>query len=109
MWMMRLRRFVRVISKGGWMLLWALRHPRTPWSVRVGTLLLAAYVISPVDLIPDLPLIGWFDDATLLMLAIPFLLDRLPAAVRADAQAAAGRSRFRRWFRGVDAGEAAHV
>ena len=30
----------------------------------------AAYVISPVDLIPDAPIIGWIDDAIVALLAI---------------------------------------
>ncbi|MFT4102227.1 MAG: DUF1232 domain-containing protein [Burkholderiaceae bacterium] len=104
MWMLRLRRFVRVMSKGGWMLLWALRDARTPLLVKAGTVAVLAYLISPIDLIPDLPIIGWVDDATLLMVAIPFLLDRLPAAVRTQAQAASERSRWSRWFGGAGLG-----
>lgn len=60
--------------------LWfALRHPDAPGWLKVGTALIALYVISPVDLIPDvLPVIGVVDDLVLIPLAIRFLLKRLP-------------------------------
>lgn len=44
-----------------------------------------AYLISPVDLLPDvIPFLGVVDDIVLVPLAVRFLLDRLPAAVRKD-------------------------
>jgi uncharacterized membrane protein YkvA (DUF1232 family) len=69
--------------------LWiALRHPAAPTWLKVGTGLIVLYVISPVDLLPDvLPVIGIVDDLVLVPLAIRFLLDRLPPAL-ADAVAA---------------------
>lgn len=75
-------------------LLWyALRQPETPMSIKVGTILLALYVISPVDLLPDvIPVLGWLDDATLLALGLPFLLKKVPAHIR---QAAENRRKYR--------------
>ena len=44
------------------------RHPGTPWWAKGLVILILIYGISPVDLVPDLvPLVGWLDDATLLM------------------------------------------
>ena len=70
--------------------LWfALRHPAAPAWLKVGTALIALYLLSPVDLLPDvLPVIGIVDDLVLVPLAIRWLLRRLPPAV---AQAAAAR------------------
>ncbi|MBL8346039.1 MAG: DUF1232 domain-containing protein [Rubrivivax sp.] len=67
-------------------LLWrALRHPQAPGWLKLATLGIVAYVIWPLDLIPEfLPVIGVVDDIVLVPLAIRFLLDRLPAALRAD-------------------------
>ena len=67
-------------------LLWrALRHPRAPLWLKLGTLGIVLYVISPIDLIPDvIPVIGVLDDIVLVPLAIRFLLNRLPAHLRAD-------------------------
>lgn len=72
--------------------LWfALKHPAAPTWLKVGTALIAVYVISPVDLIPDvLPLIGVVDDLVIIPMAIRFLLGRLPAAIRDDAERRAG-------------------
>jgi membrane protein DedA with SNARE-associated domain len=45
------------------------RDARVPWYARIWALLIAAYVVSPIDLIPDvIPILGHFDDAIL----VPF-------------------------------------
>ncbi|NMM26024.1 MAG: DUF1232 domain-containing protein [Glaciimonas sp.] len=74
-------------------LLWyALRQPETPAYIKVGAILLALYVISPLDLLPDvIPILGWLDDATLLALGLPFLLKKIPPHVR---QAAENRRKY---------------
>ncbi len=79
------------VVRGDARLLWrALRHPLAPGWLKPAVLLLVAYVLSPVDLIPDVvPLLGVVDDVVLLPLAIRFLLRRLPAALRAEIGAAA--------------------
>ncbi len=75
-----------VVVKGDARLLWrALKHPLAPSWLKPAAALLALYLISPIDLIPDaIPIIGLMDDVVLIPLAIRFLLDRLPAALRAD-------------------------
>lgn len=66
--------------------LWrALRHPQAPLWLKLGTLGIVLYVVSPVDLVPDwLPLLGIADDLVLVPLAVRFLLNRLPPALRAQ-------------------------
>ena len=70
--------------------LWfALRHPAAPGWLKLGTVLIGLYVLSPIDLIPDtLPFIGAVDDLVLVPLAIRWLLKRLPPEI---AQATAAR------------------
>lgn len=64
---------------------WALRHPLAPRWLKAGTALLLLYLVSPIDLLPDaLPIVGIVDDLVLLPLAIRFMLERLPPALRAD-------------------------
>jgi len=67
--------------------LWfALRHPASPGWLKLGTALIALYLFSPVDLIPDvLPVIGMVDDLVLVPLAIRWLLKRLPPDIAAAA------------------------
>ena len=63
--------------------LWfALRHPAAPGWLKWGAALIVLYVLSPVDLIPDmLPVLGVVDDLVLVPLAIRWLLKRLPSDI----------------------------
>jgi len=74
------------VVKGDARQLWrALRHPQSPGWLKLGTAGLMLYLISPVDLIPDVvPLLGVIDDMVILPLALRWMLGRLPAQVRAD-------------------------
>jgi uncharacterized membrane protein YkvA (DUF1232 family) len=66
--------------------LWvALRHPAAPSWLKWGTAAIVLYLVSPIDLIPDaLPFIGVVDDLVIIPLAIRWLLNRLPPALRAE-------------------------
>ena len=45
----------------------AARHPRTPWYAKALALAIAAYALSPIDLIPDfIPVLGFVDELVLL-------------------------------------------
>jgi len=68
--------------------LWyALQHPQSPRWLKVGVFGLVAYLLSPVDLVPDmLPVIGVVDDLVLIPLAMRWLRRRLPAAIRDYAE-----------------------
>ena len=75
------------LLRGDARLLWfALRHPRAPGWLKVGTALVVLYLVSPVDLIPDvIPFFGVMDDLILVPLAIRQLLKRLPPDIVHDA------------------------
>jgi uncharacterized membrane protein YkvA (DUF1232 family) len=72
--------------------LWiALRHPAAPSWLKWGTALIVLYVVSPVDLIPDvIPVVGLLDDLVLVPLAIRWLLKRLPPEIGQPAPARRG-------------------
>ena len=72
--------------------LWfALRHPAAPRWLKLGTALIALYLLSPIDLLPDaIPLLGVVDDLVIVPLAIRWLLARLPAGLRGDVERRAG-------------------
>jgi uncharacterized membrane protein YkvA (DUF1232 family) len=74
------------LVRGDAQLLWfALRHPLAPRWVKPAVALMALYVLSPIDLLPDaLPLLGIVDDLVLVPLALSFIVQRLPTALRAD-------------------------
>lgn len=68
-------------------LYYGVRDPRVPWYVKLLTLLVVAYVISPVDLIPDfIPVIGLLDDVILVPIAITLIMKLMPEEVIRDYQ-----------------------
>jgi len=71
---------------------WALsRDPALSGGRRAAVLAAAAYLVSPVDLVPGIiPLAGQLDDAAVALLGLRFALAGLPAARRDEHLAAAG-------------------
>src|SRR5574343_1096591 len=69
----------------------AARDPRTPLLVRVLAILVAAYALNPIDLIPDfIPVIGHLDDLILLPLVIALIVKLTPPdVIRAAKERAA--------------------
>ena len=72
------------------------RDPRTPFFVRALAVLVAAYALSPIDLIPDfIPVIGYLDDLLLVPLGLVLVVRLTPPEVldsaRAQVQLAASR------------------
>ncbi len=73
--------------------LWyAFRHPATPTWLKLVSLLLAIYLISPFDLIPIMiPFLGVVDDLIIVPLGVSFVVKRLPAEVRTESEQQATR------------------
>ncbi len=60
----------------------AIRHERTPWPAKLLAVLVVAYAVSPIDLIPDpIPVLGLLDDAVLLPLGVLLVRRLVPADV----------------------------
>lgn len=69
------------------------RNPRVPWYARLFALGIAAYVLSPIDLIPDfVPVVGHLDDFVLVPLLVLLAIRMIPPGVLAECQAAAEAS-----------------
>jgi uncharacterized membrane protein YkvA (DUF1232 family) len=85
------------LVRGDARLLWlALKHPQAPRWLKLGVLGIVLYVVSPIDLIPEvLPVIGVVDDLVLVPLAMRWLLRRLPPHLRADIERAHAGSPLR--------------
>ncbi len=68
----------------------AVRDPRTPWFARAMGVLVVAYALSPIDLIPDfIPVLGLLDDLVLVPAGIAIILKMVPAEVMAEHRARA--------------------
>lgn len=92
----RLRRWARLIRRDVVALWLAGRDPRTPWAARLLAVAIAAYALSPIDLIPDvIPVLGLLDEAILLPLLILLAVRLIPAPLweelRRDAATREGR------------------
>ena len=92
----RLRAWAREIKRDVHALWLAGRDPRVPWHAKLVALLVAAYALSPIDLIPDfVPVLGYLDEVVILPLGIMLAVRLVPPALmaehRATAAAAAGR------------------
>lgn len=66
--------------------LWlAARDPRTPWHAKALAGFIAAYALSPIDLIPDfIPVLGWLDDLLIVPAGIWLALRLVPPALMAE-------------------------
>ena len=73
--------------------LWiAARDPRTPWYARTLAAVVAAYALSPIDLIPDIiPIFGLVDDVVLVPLGIVLAMRLIPPALMRDYRAHASQ------------------
>ena len=89
----------RKLKKETFALYFAYRDPRTPWYAKVWAIIVLAYALSPIDLIPDfVPVLGYLDDLILVPAGIALALKMIPAGVMDDAhrsaeQAAGGKFR----------------
>ena len=67
---------LRVEAHAVWL---AARDPRTPWPARLLCLLIAAYALSPIDLVPDfVPVLGLIDDLLIVPAGIWLVARLLP-------------------------------
>jgi uncharacterized membrane protein YkvA (DUF1232 family) len=88
--MSRLRKWAKELKQQTLVVYFAARDPRTPWLARLLALGIAAYALSPIDLIPDfIPVVGYLDDLLIVPLGLMLVLRLLPAEVRMAAQAQA--------------------
>ncbi|HEX4765308.1 MAG TPA: YkvA family protein [Lichenihabitans sp.] len=73
--------------------LWiAARDGRTPWHAKLVAGLVAAYALSPIDLIPDvIPILGYLDDLLIVPLGITLVVALIPPDLMAEFRAEAAR------------------
>lgn len=90
----RLRAWAQALKRAIVVVHAAARDPRTPRTARLLALLVIAYALSPIDLVPDfIPILGQLDDLLLVPAGLWLALRFIPREVLEDAQRAADAQR----------------
>jgi len=97
-WIDGVKRWARELKREIFAVWIAARDPRTPVAAKVVGGIIAAYAISPIDLIPDfIPVLGYLDDLLIvplgLMLAVRLIPDALMIEFRERADIMSERPR----------------
>jgi uncharacterized membrane protein YkvA (DUF1232 family) len=80
----RAKQWARTIKQDVMALWLAGRDPRVPWYAKAVAAAVAAYALSPIDLIPDfIPVLGYLDEVLILPLGIGSA--HRPRLLRADS------------------------
>jgi len=90
-----LRKWARAVKRDVHALCLAAGDPRVPWYAKLTAMAVAAYALSPIDLIPDfIPIIGYLDDVVIvpagILLAVKLVPPGLMSEFRAKAASAEG-------------------
>ena len=81
----RLNEWARALKQDVHALYLASRDPRTPWYAKALAIAVAAYALSPIDLIPDfIPVLGYLDDVLLVPLGILLVVWLIPPDIMAE-------------------------
>ncbi len=82
--------WARAIKRDAITLWLAARDPRTPWYAKALAALVAAYALSPIDLIPDfIPVLGYLDDLLIVPLGIMAVVALVPDELMTELRAKA--------------------
>lgn len=88
----KLREWARRIKRDVHALYLAAGDSRVPWHAKVVAVAVAAYALSPIDLIPDfIPVLGYLDDLVIVPLGILLAVKLVPTELMAEFRAAADR------------------
>ncbi len=76
----KLKQWARTIRRDVLALWLAARDPRVPWYAKAAAGAVAAYALSPIDLIPDfIPVLGYLDDLVIVPAGILIAVKLVPS------------------------------
>jgi uncharacterized membrane protein YkvA (DUF1232 family) len=85
--------WARSLNRDGYAIYLASRDPRVPWHAKFLAAAVAAYALSPVDLIPDfIPVLGYLDDLVILPLGIWLVVALIPDEIMVEYRAKASEA-----------------
>lgn len=86
----QLRAWARALNRDVLAIWIAARDPRVPWYVKALAVAVAAYALSPIDLIPDfIPVLGYIDDLVIVPLGILLVVRLVPPQLMDEFRARA--------------------
>ena len=86
----RMKSWAQYLKRDGHAVYLASRDPRVPWYAKVLAIAVAAYALSPIDLIPDfIPVLGVLDDLIIVPLGIWLVIALIPEDVMREYRAMA--------------------
>ena len=79
------KQWARTIKRDAHALYLAARDPREPWYAKALAITVAAYALSPIDLIPDfVPVLGYVDDLIIVPAGIALVIRLIPPDIMAQ-------------------------
>ena len=91
-WLDTTKRWARTIKRDIVALWLAARDPRTPITAKIVAGGVAAYALSPVDLIPDfIPVLGYLDDLLIVPLGILLAIKLIPPMLMVEFRSLAAQ------------------
>ena len=92
----RLKDWARAIKRDVVAIWIAARDPRVPWYAKALAAAVAAYALSPIDLIPDfVPVLGYLDDVIIVPVGIILTVKMIPDGLMDEFRAEAARRESR--------------
>ena len=89
----RIKIWARTLRRDSHAIYLASRDPRISWYAKVVAVAIAAYALSPIDLIPDfVPVVGYLDELIILPLGIWLVISLIPEEIMAEHRAKANVS-----------------
>jgi len=90
--LLRAKQWARTIKRDAVAIWIAARDPRVPWYAKVLAATVAAYALSPIDLIPDfVPVLGYLDDIVIVPAGILLIVRLMPDGLMDEFRAEAAR------------------
>lgn len=84
-WIERVKAWAGALKRDVLALWLAARDPRVPWYAKAVAAGVAAYALSPIDLIPDvIPVLGYLDDLVIVPLGIMLAIRLIPRDLMAE-------------------------
>ena len=88
----RAQQWARTIKRDAVALWLAARDPRVRWYAKAVAAAVAAYALSPIDLVPDfIPVLGYLDDLVIVPAGILLAVRMIPAPLISEFRSEASR------------------